>query len=130
MSRISDCISELQKLLDISFSAATLSDHAGSHYQTIADVPLDSFTDLIKEAIMLLMSKESTIIPFSQRRLLEQKCDEWIRKNGALPCTFSVITFLASRGMLKLDDVYRVIGEDLIYADTDSMEVSCDDKDH
>lgn len=114
MSRISDCISELQKLLDISCSADVLSDHAGSHYQTIADVPLDSFTDLIKEAITLLMAKESTIIPFSQRRLLEKKCDEWIQRNGALPCTFSVITYLASRQMLKLDDVYRVIGEEAI----------------
>lgn len=114
MSRISDCISELQKLLDISFSADTLSDHAGSHYQTIADVPLDSFTDLIKEAITLLMAKESTIIPFMQRHLLEKKCDEWIQKNGVLPCTFSVITYLATRNMLKLDDVYRVIGEEVI----------------
>ena len=114
MSRISDCISELQKLLDISCSADVLSDHAGSHYQTIADVPLDSFTDLIKETITLLMAKESTIIPFMQRRLLEKKCDEWILRNGALPCTFSVITYLASRNMLKLDDVYRVIGEEAI----------------
>ena len=85
MSRIYDCISELQKLLDISFSADTLSDHAGSHYQTIADIPLDSFTDLIREAITLLMAKES-----------------------------SVITYPETRNMLKLDDVFRVIGEEVI----------------
>lgn len=122
MSRISDRISELQKLLDVSFSADLLSDHAGSHYQTIVDVPIDSFTDLIEEAITLLMIKESTVIPFSQRHLLSKKCDEWIQKNGALPCTFSVITFLASRGMLKLDDVYRVIGEEMIRGGESNVE--------
>lgn len=67
------------------------------------------------------MTNDSTFIPFMHRRLLAQKCDDWIQKNGALPCTFTVISFLVSREMLKLDDVLRVIREDA------DMEVSSDE---
>lgn len=63
------------------------------------------------------MEKESTFISFMMRRLLERKCDEWIQRNGALPCTFTVITYLAAQNMLRLDDVKRVISEEVITDD-------------
>lgn len=62
----------------------------------------------------MLMCRESTVIPFSQRMLLSDRCDDWMIKNGVEPCTFSVITYLVSKGCIRLDDVYRIIGEEMI----------------
>ena len=116
-SRIEQAIQNLDFLKEISYQADIKSDAAGASYSTWIELSKDAFDDTIREAVTMLRCRESTGIPFIQRKLLADCCDAWMTKNGAEPCTFSVITYLVSKGCIRLDDVYRIIGEEMIGGD-------------
>lgn len=122
MTRIERAIENLDFLREISYQADIKTDAAGAYHSTWVELSKDAFDDTIREAVSMLMCRESTVIPFAQRKLLSDCCDAWMIKNGAEPCTFSVITYLVSKGCIRLDDVYRIIGEEMIGGE-------CDDKD-
>lgn len=114
MNRIEQSIKDLRHLQEISYQADIVTDAPGSAHCTYIELSKASFDETIRVAVTMLMCKESTVIPFIQRQLLSKCCDEWMLKNGASPETFTVITFLAAKGCLRLDDVYRIIGNDLL----------------
>lgn len=122
MTRIERAIENLDFLREISYQADIKSDAAGASYSTWIELSKDAFDDTIREAVTMLMCKESTVIPFAQRKLLSDCCDAWITKNGVSPETFSVITYLVSKGCIRLDDVYRIIGEEMIGGENDAQK--------
>lgn len=122
MTRIERAIVNLDFLREISYQADNKSDAAGASYSTWVELGKEAFDDTIHEAITMLRCRESTVIPFTQRMLLSKCCDEWILKNGVSPETFSVITYLVSKGCIRLDDVYRIIGEEMIGGENDAQK--------
>lgn len=122
MTRIERAIENLDFLIEISYQADIKTDASGASYSTWIELSKDAFDDTIHEAITMLRCKESSVIPFAQRKLLSDCCDSWMTKNGVLPCTFSVISYLVSKGCIKLDDVYRIIGEEMLGGDENAQK--------